>query len=112
MTPPPRLLITDDTPSSLSLLARVLEPHGYEILTASNGRDALPLAARAKPDLVLLDVMMPGHDGFYVCRELKAEAATRDIPVVPLWRCPPQHGPPNQPPPLTFLSISKPLKML
>jgi len=60
----------------------VLEPHGYEILTASNGRDALQLAARAKPDLVLLDVMMPGHDGFYVCRELKAEAATRDIPVI------------------------------
>ncbi len=78
----PRILITDDTPASLSLLAGVLEPHGYEILTASNGRDALQLAARARPDLVLLDVMMPGHDGFYVCRELKADPATRDIPVI------------------------------
>ena len=79
---PPRVLIADDTPASLSLLASVLEPHGYEILTASNGREALQLAARAQPDLVLLDVMMPGHDGFYVCRELKAEPATRDVPVI------------------------------
>ena len=79
---PSRVLIVDDTPASLSLLASVLEPHNYEILTASNGRDALQLAARAKPDLVLLDVMMPGHDGFYVCRELKAEPETRDIPVI------------------------------
>ncbi|MES2705300.1 MAG: sigma-54 dependent transcriptional regulator [Verrucomicrobiota bacterium] len=78
----PRVLITDDTPASLSLLAGVLEPHGYEILTASNGRDALQLAARARPDLILLDVVMPGHDGFYVCRELKAGDATRDIPVI------------------------------
>lgn len=79
---PSRVLIVDDTPASLSLLASVLEPQNYEILTASNGRDALQLAARAKPDLVLLDVMMPGHDGFYVCRELKAEPETRDIPVI------------------------------
>jgi DNA-binding NtrC family response regulator len=82
MTALPRILIVDDTPASLSLLASVLEPHGYEILTASNGREALQLAARAQPDLVLLDVMMPGHDGFYVCRELKAEAGTRGIPVI------------------------------
>lgn len=78
----PRILIADDTPASLSLLAGVLEPQGYEILTATNGREALQLAARALPDLVLLDVMMPGHDGFYVCRELKAEEATREVPVI------------------------------
>ncbi len=77
-----RILITDDTPASLSLLVSVLEPQGYEILTASNGKDALTIAARAKPDLVLLDVMMPGHDGFAVCRMLKMEEATRDTPVI------------------------------
>ena len=77
-----RILITDDTPASLSLLAGVLEPQGYEILTASNGKDALQLAAKALPDLVLLDVMMPGHDGFAVCRMLKMEEATRDTPVI------------------------------
>jgi DNA-binding NtrC family response regulator len=77
-----RILIADDTPASLALLSDVLEPGGYEILAVSNGRDALKLASKAVPDLVLLDVMMPGQDGFKVCRELKAEAATRDIPVI------------------------------
>jgi DNA-binding NtrC family response regulator len=77
-----RILIADDTPASLSLLASVLEPHGYEILTASSGRDALKIAERVVPDLVMLDVMMPGHDGFAVCRTLKSEDATRDIPVI------------------------------
>ncbi len=78
----PRILIADDTPASLSLLASVLEPQGYEVLTATNGRDALQLAARSFPDLVMLDVMMPGHDGFYVCRELKASPETREVPVI------------------------------
>ncbi len=78
----PRILIVDDTPASLSLLAGVLEPQGHEVLTASNGRDALELAARALPDLILLDVMMPGHDGFSVCRMLKREEATAHIPVM------------------------------
>src|SRR3569623_1836386 len=77
-----RILITDDTPASLSLLVSVLEPQGYEILTASNGKDALHIAAKAAPDLVLLDVMMPGHDGFAVCRMLKREEATKDTPVI------------------------------
>lgn len=79
---PPRVLIVDDTAASLALLAGVLEPHGYEILTASSGLDALHLAGRARPDVVLLDVVMPGHDGFYVCRALKAGEETRDIPVI------------------------------
>ena len=78
----PRILIADDTPASLTLLSHVLEPQGYEVLAVSSGKDALKLAERAKPDLILLDVMMPGHDGFHVCRTLKAEEATRDIPVI------------------------------
>lgn len=77
-----RILIADDTPASLSLLAGVLEPQGYEVLTASNGKDALKIAARAIPDLILLDVMMPGHDGFAVCRMLKREPETQEIPVI------------------------------
>jgi DNA-binding NtrC family response regulator len=77
-----RILIADDTPASLSLLSHLLEKEGYEILAVSNGADALKIAAKAQPDLIMLDVMMPGHDGYYVCRELKAEAATREIPVV------------------------------
>ena len=56
-----RILIADDTSASLDLLSRVLEPQGYEIIAVSSGKDAIQLAAKAKPDLVLLDVMMPGH---------------------------------------------------
>ena len=82
MTAAPRILIVDDTPASLSLLASVLEPHGYEVLTASHGKDALHIAPRALPDLILLDVMMPGHDGFAVCRMLKREPETAHIPVI------------------------------
>lgn len=77
-----RILIADDTSASLDLLSRVLEPQGYEIIAVSSGKDAIQLAAKAKPDLVLLDVMMPGHDGFHVCRTLKAEDATKDTPVI------------------------------
>jgi DNA-binding NtrC family response regulator len=77
-----RILVADDTPASMSLLADILEPLGYEVLTASSGREALLLAERALPDLILLDVVMPGHDGFSVCRMLKLEDATKHIPVI------------------------------
>jgi DNA-binding NtrC family response regulator len=77
-----RILIADDTAASLSLLASVLEPCGYEVLAASNGKDALKLAERAHPDLIMLDIVMPGHTGFSVCRSLKATEATREIPVI------------------------------
>jgi len=77
-----RILIADDTAASLSLLASVLEPCGYEVLTASNGKDALKLAERARPALIMLDIMMPGQNGFAVCRALKAEEVTREIPVI------------------------------
>ena len=77
-----RILIADDTAASLSLLTSVLEPCGYEVLAASNGKDALKLAERAQPDLIMLDIVMPGHNGFSVCRTLKTEEATRGIPVI------------------------------
>src|SRR6187549_2654818 len=77
-----RILIADDTAASLSLLSHVLEKEGHESFAGSNAVDALRIAAKANPDLILLDVMMPGHDGYYVCRELKAEPATREIPVI------------------------------
>jgi DNA-binding NtrC family response regulator len=77
-----RILIADDTAANLALLGHVLEAAQHEILAVSHGVDALRVAAKARPDLILLDVMMPGHDGYYVCRELKAAAETRDIPVI------------------------------
>jgi DNA-binding NtrC family response regulator len=77
-----RILIADDTAASLSLLVDLLEPHDYEILAVSDGRAAIDLTHRAKPDLVLLDVMMPRCDGFTVCRALKADPETSGIPVI------------------------------
>lgn len=77
-----KILIVDDTPANIDLLTTALEPHGYEILAAPGGEAGLKIAAKALPDLILLDVVMPGRDGFAICRELKADDATREIPVL------------------------------
>jgi CheY-like chemotaxis protein len=75
-----KILIVDDAPTNIRLLAGVLEPRGYEILTAANADQALRIAVKAHPDLILLDVVMPGADGFAVCRQLKDADATRAFP--------------------------------
>jgi cyclic di-GMP phosphodiesterase len=77
-----RVLIVDDERLNRDLLERVLQREGYETLTATDGEAALAAIAAGPPDLVLLDVMLPGKDGFEVCRALKHDAATRLIPVV------------------------------
>jgi DNA-binding NtrC family response regulator len=79
---PARILVADDTPASLSLLRDLLEPLGYEILVAGDGRSAIQLVQRAMPDLILLDVVMPANDGFTVCRALKADPDTAGIPII------------------------------
>ena len=77
-----RILVVDDTPENLDILGELLAPLG-RITVAVDGRRALQLASQAPiPDLVLLDVTMPGMDGYEVCRRLKAEEATRDVPVI------------------------------
>jgi DNA-binding NtrC family response regulator len=77
-----RILLVDDQPANLDVLCDLLEAQGYGVLFAPDGSVALKSAARALPDLVLLDVMMPGMDGYETCRRLKADATTRDIPVI------------------------------
>jgi DNA-binding NtrC family response regulator len=77
-----KILIVDDTAANIRLLAGVLEPRGYEILTASNAEQALRIASKTLPDLILLDVVLPGIDGFAVCRALKEKESTRVIPVL------------------------------
>jgi signal transduction histidine kinase len=79
---PATILMVDDEPQNLDLLEALLLPHGYRLLRAAAGEEALAAVRAERPDLVLLDVMMPGLDGFEVCRRLKAEPATRFIPVV------------------------------
>ena len=77
-----KILIVDDTPHNIDVLSATLTDEHCELMAATSGARALELAARGRPDLVLLDVMMPGMDGFEVCRRLKADPATADIPVV------------------------------
>ena len=77
-----RILVVDDIDANVRLLEAKLQAEYYDVLTASDGESALMMAAAEKPDLVLLDIMMPGMDGYEVCRRLKTEAATRHIPVV------------------------------
>ena len=80
--PPANILIVDDQPANLSILSDALEPEGYRILAAPSGEVALDIARRVLPDLILLDVLMPGMDGFETCRQLKNEESTREIPVI------------------------------
>lgn len=76
------VLIVDDTPANLSVLLKCLGDAGHHVLVAEDGAEALELIARRTPDLVLLDVMMPGIDGFETCRQLKQSPATADVPVI------------------------------
>src|SRR5262249_50723931 len=77
-----KILVVDDTPSNVKLLADVLGAKGYAVVTAASGADALVSVERDRPDLVLLDVMMPGMSGYDVCRKLRANPATTMLPVV------------------------------
>jgi CheY-like chemotaxis protein/DNA-binding CsgD family transcriptional regulator len=76
------VLIVDDVPDNLSVLHDALDESGYTVLIATSGEAALQRAAQALPDIVLLDAMMPGMDGFEVARRLKAQAQTAHIPIV------------------------------
>ena len=77
-----RVLVVDDTPANIKLLEARLSSEYFEVLTATNGPDALTICMQGLADVVLLDVMMPGMDGFEVCRRLKASARTQHIPVI------------------------------
>ncbi len=76
------ILIVDDHPVNLGVVVDHLEAHGYQVLVALGGYEALERVAFAKPDLILLDVMMPDLDGFETCRRLKLQEAAQDIPVI------------------------------
>jgi adenylate cyclase len=76
------ILVVDDLPQNVRLLRAVLEPRGYEVAEASSGEDALERLGGGDVDLVLLDVLMPGIDGYEVCRRLRADPATAFVPVV------------------------------
>ena len=79
---PETILIVDDTPANLGVLVETLGAAGYQLMVAEDGEEALAQTEQTQPDLILLDVMMPGIDGFETCRRLKARPQTRDVPVL------------------------------
>jgi two-component system sensor histidine kinase/response regulator len=76
------ILIVDDVPANLKVVTEELEARGYTALVARDGQEALERAEYVRPDLILLDIMMPGMDGLETCRRLKQNEATRDIPII------------------------------
>ena len=80
--PPPTLLVVDDTPAALGVVCDTLRREGVRVLLAENGAMAREVLARTRPDLILLDVLMPGEDGFTLCAAFRAHAAWREIPII------------------------------
>ena len=78
----PNILIVDDTPANLRLLDEMLSALGFRNRLVTSGRQALSAARRAVPDILLLDILMPGMDGFEVCREFKADPLLKDVPIL------------------------------
>jgi len=79
---PARILLVDDNTTNLQLLHETLDGQGYKLLIAKNGKTALAIAAKARPSLILLDIMMPEMDGYEVCRRLKSDESTSQIPII------------------------------
>ena len=80
-----KILVVDDDPDALLDTARLLKEAGYEVLTASSGKETLKVVGEDHPDLVLLDVMLPDMDGAEVCKRIKADPSLRGPLVVLLW---------------------------
>ena len=79
---PKTILIVDDETSNITLLRKILGEEGYKLFVAKNGEKALQQVTTHYPDLILLDIMMPEMDGYEVCRRLKANEKTKDIPII------------------------------
>jgi adenylate cyclase len=79
---PPRILAVDDVPENLAIVRMRLEAHGYEVVTAADGEEALARVREVEPDLVLLDIMMPKLDGISALKQLKADSSLRFVPVI------------------------------
>jgi class 3 adenylate cyclase/CheY-like chemotaxis protein len=82
VTPDPLVLIVDDLPQNVRLLEAVLSPRGFRVATASSGQEALDVLSKEHPDLVLLDILMPGIDGYEVCRRIREDPETAFLPVI------------------------------
>jgi CheY-like chemotaxis protein len=77
-----KVLIIEDYPATVEMMSNILQSEGFEVLTAVDGPTGLAKARKEKPDLILLDVMMPEMSGFEVCEKLKADSGTANIPII------------------------------
>ncbi len=84
MTVQTRILVIDDNRALVRIIEAVLQRHGFEVLTAFDGEEGLAQARKTKPDLVILDIVMPGLNGYQVCRRLQSDPSTVHIPVLML----------------------------
>ncbi len=82
--PQAKILVVDDSPTQMKMATACLQTQGYRLVTAVDGEEALQKASSEKPDLIVLDVILPGQNGFQICRKLKTAEDTKDIPVVML----------------------------
>jgi twitching motility two-component system response regulator PilH len=82
--PNPLILVVDDSPTDLKLMTAPLLSKGYRVITAADGEEALDVAAREHPALIVLDIILPKKNGFQVCRQLKTTPETQDIKIVML----------------------------
>ena len=76
------ILAVDDEPVNLKLIETALAPRGYKIITAKNGEEAVNIARTQKPDLILMDILMPKMDGYTASSEIRKDPKTRDIPII------------------------------
>jgi two-component system alkaline phosphatase synthesis response regulator PhoP len=79
-----KILVIEDDPGTLRLMVYTLQHEGYQVVTAANGLEGLRKAMNEKPDLVVLDVMLPGIDGFEICHRLRADPRTANLPILML----------------------------
>jgi twitching motility two-component system response regulator PilH len=79
-----RVMVVEDSPTNLRLITELLEKEGYQVITAVDGEEALEKAVSQKPDLMVLDIILPKKNGFQVCRQLKTSPDTKDIKIIML----------------------------
>ena len=86
------VLVVDDEPDAVEFVRAVMEDDGYEVMSASNGEECKSCLEKATPDLMVLDVNMPGRAGFYVLKDLKSDPKTKDMPIIMLTGVAQQSG--------------------